>query len=257
MVAAATTLHDATPVDARALSECIGKGRIRLVYFRATDRLKFQAVDLAPSGGRTIRRHNESWRGTQVTEAKGIIAALAHGSTACYTGSRKAWGATHVLRKTSGSVPMLPVVTMLRGLNMKELSFLMLVALIALGIAAFGLIKEATDTRSQEEWTKALVSGIACLTIAAALLVFGMVALRKGMLPTSIGYIEMQTALRVLTASGVVVFGVYGLYLLDAATSAFSNKVRTPALVSGIACLTIETVMLVFGISFLRKRDQG
>jgi hypothetical protein len=31
-----------------------------------------------------IRRHNKSWHGTQVTEAKGIIAALAHGSTACY-----------------------------------------------------------------------------------------------------------------------------------------------------------------------------
>ena len=32
-----------------------------------------------------IRCHNKSWHGTQVTDAKGIIAALAHGSTACYT----------------------------------------------------------------------------------------------------------------------------------------------------------------------------
>jgi len=32
-----------------------------------------------------IRRHDKSWHGTQVTEAKWIIAALADGSRACYT----------------------------------------------------------------------------------------------------------------------------------------------------------------------------
>jgi len=138
---------------------------------------------------------------------------------------------------------------------MKELFSLMLVAVIVLGIAAFVFITQATDRRSGEGWAKA-VSGITCLTIAAALLLFGMVAFRKGILHTSIWDIEMQTVLRVMTASGVVIFGVYGLYLLGEATSSFS-QVHTPALVSGIACLTIETVMLVFGISFLRKRDQG
>ena len=50
----ARTLHTATAVDARALSECIGKGRIRRVYFRATHRLKFQAADLVPLGGTSI-----------------------------------------------------------------------------------------------------------------------------------------------------------------------------------------------------------
>lgn len=31
-----------------------------------------------------IRRQDKTWHGTQVTETKGIIAALADGSTACY-----------------------------------------------------------------------------------------------------------------------------------------------------------------------------
>ena len=35
-----------------------------------------------------IRRHNNSWHETQVTEANGIIAALADRSTACYTGRK-------------------------------------------------------------------------------------------------------------------------------------------------------------------------
>jgi len=32
-----------------------------------------------------MRRHDKPWHGTQVTEAKWIIAALADGSTVCYT----------------------------------------------------------------------------------------------------------------------------------------------------------------------------
>ena len=40
----------ATTVDARAVSECIGRGRIHRVYFRATHRVEFQAAELAPLG---------------------------------------------------------------------------------------------------------------------------------------------------------------------------------------------------------------
>jgi len=35
-----------------------------------------------------IKRHDKSWQGTQVTEARGTIAALADGSTACYAGRK-------------------------------------------------------------------------------------------------------------------------------------------------------------------------
>ena len=44
----------APAAEARAVSECIGKDRIRRVFFRATHSLEFQAAELAPSGGTSI-----------------------------------------------------------------------------------------------------------------------------------------------------------------------------------------------------------
>ena len=55
---------------------------------RLLERLRWQEV-LTPI---RIRRHNNSWHETQVTGAKGLIAALADGSTACYTGSKPKFG---------------------------------------------------------------------------------------------------------------------------------------------------------------------
>ena len=70
-----------TDADARARWESICRGGIRRAYFPVLNRAEF----VMPV---RIRRHDQSWHGAQVTDAKGIIAALADRSTACYTGTK-------------------------------------------------------------------------------------------------------------------------------------------------------------------------
>jgi len=136
---------------------------------------------------------------------------------------------------------------------MRELLILMLVGVIALAIAALSFIHRATDLWSGGAWLPAL-AGIICLALAAALLVSAMLAVRKGVLPTTIWSPEdTRTALFILTAVGLLVFGSYGLILLGECTRSRSQA-GGPALVCGLACLGIETAVLIFAIFFLPAR---
>ncbi|MBA3311959.1 MAG: hypothetical protein M3552_07015 [Planctomycetota bacterium] len=58
-----------------------------------------------------------------------------------------------------------------------------------------------------------------------------------------------------LTVAAIIVFGVAGMNHLGTATSNSANvkdEVRTPALISGITCVTIASGLLVFGIISFR-----
>ena len=68
----------------------------------------------------------------------------------------------------------------------------------------------------------------------------------------------MKDPLLLLLAAVVIALVIAGFVFLSTATTehAFTpQEARTPALVSGITCLTIGTGLLVLGVFMFRKRD--